>query len=267
MNIKQDRKQGRYIGVTGFMTHYETSTAERALDEDASRYVLPTDTWSSKTLLMVGVLVSSKTLRGIANKHPLRYPRMDAIHSIWSRRPRALNTIHFCSDMHTTTLRLDLNDCVFIGGDYLDAIQINVQWPNPSHLSCDASLRNVRRVILQIGSRAMGRLFPREIAKRVADYKGVITDILIDGSGGRGVPLNPTECLPILDAIATLCPWVGLGVAGGLCDETVDTVAPLLEKHPALNIDAEGMLRTQSDNMDLDAMQRYLRRALALDAK
>jgi len=100
-----------------------------------------------------------------------------------------------------------------------------------------------------------------ETAKRVADYGDAITDVLVDGSGGKGVPLDTDLCLRYLEAIAERSPNIGLGVAGGLCQETLHLIHPIRARFPEVNIDAEGCLRT-NDQLDRMKVQRYLRDAL-----
>lgn len=85
--IRKIRKiGGPYIGVTGFMTRVEV------------RAVLETVPAGSKYRLMVGVLMSSKTLRGEQNKWPGRYPKRETVPKIFVDDPRTFNLVHYATD-------------------------------------------------------------------------------------------------------------------------------------------------------------------------
>ncbi len=248
-----------YIGVTGFMTPQEVRFALRSAEE-----------FNLTRQLMVGVLASSKTLDYRPNKWPGRYPKPDRIAEIFQNHPLALNLIHYATDDPTTLCR-QLVRMTELAGKKLHGFQLNVAWPNQNELyhfrkTTDGEMR----IVLQIGSKAMAAFgnHPAQIAQVVTGYRrsgfghDLIDDVLIDSSGGKGVPFDPAFALPILREIGKLNPGLGLGVAGGLSPANIDVLSPLLQECPELSIDAEGQLREkQHDDLDLGEVWMYLQKA------
>lgn len=97
------------------------------------------------------------------------------------------------------------------------------------------------------------------IELHVADreYRGLITDVLIDVSAGKGVPIDPAKVRGIVEAMRTWNANLGIGIAGGLCAETLPAVADLVREYD-LSIDAEGRLRNDRDELDLEKVRAYL---------
>ena len=83
---------------------------------------------------MIGVLASSQTMRGIANRRPYRYPKPNVLQTIFCPHPKALNLIHF----HTrdeALLHDDLRYACALAGSHLHGFQLNMAWPDPQVLS------------------------------------------------------------------------------------------------------------------------------------
>ncbi len=236
-----------YIGVTGFMKKAEVSSALEALDG------LPT--WSNRSL-MVGVLVSSKTLAGKPNKWPNRYPDVRDIAMLFPPDRRTVNLIHYATDdRHTLADQLE----VLIrlgGGKHLDGFQLNVCWPEPATIAVPRTMR----IVLQLGRGALEQTGndPEVTAKCLDAYKDVITDVLVDASGGRGIPIDLDAVQAYVRAIGTRHPQIGIGVAGGLSSQTLGQLQQLADLFPNLSVDAEGRLRTAEDHLDVEAMKSYI---------
>src|SRR3989338_7514489 len=95
----------------------------------------------------------------------------------------------------------------------------------------------------------------------ISYYKGFITDVLVDGSGGRGLPMDVDKTLEYVEALpATHGSWLGVGIAGGLSDEGLGSLSRLTERFPNVNLDAEGRLRTPApeDSLDTKRMRKYI---------
>ena len=97
----------RYIGVTGFMNNSEVKKAIEIVPENTTYN------------LMVGILMSSKTLAGFANKYPSRYPQRENIADIFIDHPKALNLIHYSTDTPEKLL-FELYCLTDLGGKNLD---------------------------------------------------------------------------------------------------------------------------------------------------
>ncbi len=240
--------QTPYVGVTGFMHEAEVSAALDALDQ------LP---HPPQRKLMVGVLASSKTLAGKPNKWPNRYPKPEEIARLFTENPYVVNLIHYATD-DRDTLADQLVEVMRLGGEWIDGFQLNIRWPDPASLIGFEHLR----IVLQLGSGAMQDIGddPVAAAVRLDAYRGLITDVLIDASGGRGVPLNTNLAAKFVRAIRTRHPQLGVGIAGGLCASNVDSLRPFLMQYPWTSIDAEGKLRTPQpeDRLDISEMRKYI---------
>jgi hypothetical protein len=236
-----------YIGVTGFMSQGEVAAALNAFRDGPA---------TGGRKIMVGVLASSKTLAGQKNKWPNRYPAPRDIARLFSTDPRALNLIHYATD-DQSTLDEQLRTLLRLGGPNLHGFQLNMAWPDPGALE----VLEGKRVVLQIGAKAIALAGDAEdIASCVDEYThdGHITDVLIDASGGKGVPMDPDLVIACVDAIADWHPDLGIGVAGGLSAATLGSLRPITGTFPFVSIDAEGRLRTDDDRLDVAAMQEYL---------
>src|SRR5437868_5866280 len=115
------KKTGPYVGVTGFMSRPEVVEALAMVPRGSVRR------------LMVGVLMSSKTLVGQINKWPGRYPKKDAIVDIFIDDPRALNLIHYNTD-NPEALFTQLAEITKLAGPNLDGFQLNIAWPPISQI-------------------------------------------------------------------------------------------------------------------------------------
>lgn len=247
-------KQPLYIGVTGFMTPQEVRAGLRAFDGMRGRK------------LMVGVLVSSKTLNGEMNKWPGRYPKMDRIGEIFQSHPSALNLIHF----HThepETLCKQLLHVVEYSGLHLHGFQLNVAWPDAGELEkFHLATAGKYRLVLQVGGGAMEKVGndPSKLADMIGGYANLrlVDDVLIDPSGGKGQLFDLTKARSFLLEIKRRNYEVNLGIAGGLGPDSMKHIQPLLDEFPDLNIDAEGRLRDAvNDDLDIINMAMYLTEA------
>lgn len=240
-----------YIGVTGFMTAAEVTAAVAAFD------ALPNP---SRRVLMVGVLASSKTLRDEQNRWPNRYPKVGEIARLLSPHRRVLNLIHYATD-DKQTLSDQLERLMLLGGRNLDGFQLNMSWPEPRSLEVVRGMR----VVLQLNRRSLAvhDNNPGAVANALDAYMPYITDVLLDGSGGLGVPIDVESAATYVRAIGARHRELGLGVAGGLSHEGLDRIQPLMDEFPWLSFDAEGRLRTPApeDTLDLELTRRYIAKA------
>lgn len=255
-----------YIGVTGFTTATQVAAALNAM---ASMHFAVQRT---QRKLMVGVLASARSLRG-APLRPVwqdRYPRPTAIAGIFPDDPRTLNLVHFApGDEYRASLLPDLDRLTQLAGPRLHGFQLNMAWPRETELGVYREDCGYRRhvIVLQLGAAALGAYDgdAAAVAKRVRGYGALIDAVLVDGSGGRGEPLDVDVTRRYVSEIVSACPALGVGVAGGLDAEGVGRIAALREEFPFLSIDAEGRLRT-AQGLDDAAVQAYLARAYhALD--
>lgn len=249
-----------YIGITGFTTADEINAVLDVLPHGTNRQV------------MVGVLVSSKTLRGIPNKWPHRYPKPEKLSQIFTERREVLNLFHF-NTKEPEHLLEDMLLAQSMAGPNCHGFQLNIAWPDrevlkqyrdrkPEH----ASQRGV--VVLQVGGKALDECGrdATKIAKRVHEYEYLADYVLIDPSGGIGQEFDvdfARRCFIELESQTT---YMGYGIAGGLHAGNLDRLKPLLDDF-SFSIDAEGKLRNAEDDLDVKTARAYLTGADALFAE
>ncbi|HEY4507149.1 MAG TPA: hypothetical protein VJH71_03290 [Candidatus Paceibacterota bacterium] len=234
-----------YIGVTGFM---------RSTDVVIALDCIPSN---SKRLLMVGVLSSLKKLRNQPNKRPNRYPRISHISHIFLDDDRFLNLIHYNTD-EPETLAAQLNDMSELGGPFLDGFQLNIAWP-PYKEVLKHKNEWPNKIVLQVGKRAFDEInnSPEQLASRLAEYEDVIDYVLLDPSGGLGVPIVSQVARDYILAIREKISSVGLGIAGALSHKTLGPVAKLIKEFD-LSTDAESGIRDNNDLLDTQATKLYI---------
>lgn len=234
-----------YIGVSGISSAHE---AQAVLDAFPVCARLP----------MIGVLVSSKTLRGIPNRYPRRNPPPNLIEDIFPDDPRALNLVHFSTDEAPESAEVE---ALFLaGGMFCHGAQFNGVWPAPNVLEYArwACEERPPRIVLQVRNWLSAEL----VVSRLRPYRGIATDVLLDGSGGQGRGIDLTLVRRAVTAIWEDDPDWGISIAGGFCAETIESVADLIRE--GASIDAEGKLRDAADgggNLDLAEVAAYLKRA------
>lgn len=246
-----------YVGITGFMSSGEVKAVLKEVPIDCNR------------LLMVGVLASSKTLAGVKNKWSGRYPLVEKIPDIFIKSSRVLNLIHYSTDDKETLseqLALLATNC----GERLDGFQLNIAWPSIEELTKFDVKYPGRKIVLQIGKKAMDLADndPKKLSAMVREYSDLIDYVLVDPSGGLGLPFDIQKAQEYLRGLQTIV-LCGLGVAGGLSSTTLDSVDLLINEFPYLCIDAEGRLRTPQpdDSLNLVEAKAYVKKALAMFKK
>ena len=244
-----EKKVGPYVGVTGFMSRAEVNEALSVVPRDSTHR------------LMIGVLMSSKTLAGQTNKWPGRYPQKEAVADIFVDHPQALNLVHYSTDDPHTLLE-QLVQVTELAGPHLDGFQLNIPWPNLHQLDDYRSLDygSTHTIILQIGKDSVLDVggTPEGMVSALENYVGVVDGVLFDPSGGRGEPFDPERAILYLSAIEDAGWNLGLGVAGGLGPHTNHLIKPVAKRFQDISIDAQGKLRDSGNNLDTEAMKRYL---------
>lgn len=240
-----------YVGVSGLMSRAAVDACLAAFEQAFPH---------GDHLLMVGVLASQKTVAGVANKHPRRYPRVPDVADIFADHPRlTLNLVHYASDTQPTLP--ELRDLASVAGHLCEGFQFNVTWPHPEVLAVFQESWGgwppaSQRFVLQAGRLLLNGVV--DLVRALRPYRGLVTDVLLDASGGRGLPLDVELERAAVSELLAADLGMGISVAGGLCAEGMPEIAPLLRDFPCLSIDAEGRLRTPEDDLDLDRVRAYL---------
>lgn len=245
-----------YVGVTGFMSSDEVKQVHSVVPSNSIRQ------------LMVGVLASSKTINGIPNKWPNRYPAANKIADIFLRHPKLTNLIHF-NTKEPEKLLEQMEQVTQLGGPNLHGLQLNIKWPEAEILKKYKELHPGKIIVLQCGSGALEdvRYDPMLLAKRLNQYDENCDYVLLDPSGGLGQDFDPEQIFNLTRELYFRFGRyrMGFGIAGGLCAETLKNIPyNILQFFPWTNIDAEGKLRDESDNLDIAKAQKYVEEAFAM---
>lgn len=250
-----------YVSISGVMD------ADPLLDRIFESVTTRTEQIAGRHGLALGILVSEKTLSGEGNKYPNRYPT-PAFDRGWKAAARhgALNFVHYCADSNEGLGRSLVNAVLAVeqSGRVVHGVQVNVRWPDPEELRKFTDNFPSKRVILQVMSDLAGGWSPGLIASDlVKHYAWVVTDVLLDGSGGRGRGLDVDVLAPVVSHLRKNLPHLGIGVAGGLCGEAFTRELTLfLRTYPNISIDAEGALRDdvadRGGHLNMDKVVDYL---------
>lgn len=229
-----------YIGVTGIVTAEDVSALRDAWEPVKAK---------TCRCLMAGVLVSSKTLHGVAVESR-RYPSLEVAGDLLSDLAEfAWPVVHYNT---RSTGRDLLSEMVLLYDrlEWMRGLQLNVVTPDRD------ALRDVRRqcasveVILQVNrpSLILTESSPRRYAT-LYSHPLVVDHALLDLSGGTGREVSPEW---ISEQIGDMAYWESLGIRPGLAGGLGPGCGPLLERFAdsvtpevwrAVNVDAESRLR------------------------
>lgn len=244
-----------YIGATGFTSVEQIAFAmSSVLGREIDDY-----------LLMIGILVSHKTLRGEKNKWPKRYPLVEELPNLMLKSDRLLNLIHY--NTHTQAFVPELEQLINMSGPNLHGFQLNICWPDPKELERFRNNGNAQSIVLQIGGNAFRQInhSPKQLAEKLEnEYVHLIDYVLLDPSGGFGQAMDINKADQYLDELywRQLNEHLVFGVAGGLSGYNIHELDPLIMKYDQLCVDAEGRLRNiETDDMVIDEMVFYLKQA------
>lgn len=257
------RKVNPYIGITDFTNFEQVGRmlqlfiAHRAPD--------------SNRMLHVGVMTSYSTLNDTEMKWSNAFPPKEKIAGIFQPIVDEIHyyCLHYLDYNHYTTF-LDLARAIQLAGPYVNAIQLNMTWPEPQIVaSAVHTSRRQIEVILQIGKNAMEEANnnPAEVVERLEQYNGIVDRILLGKSLGSGIGIDAGSLIPFVQAIREAVPTLGIGFAGDLGPETIHLAEPLIAVFSDLSIDAQERLRPSGnvlDPIDWGMAEEYLIQALQL---
>lgn len=247
-----------YIGVTGFTDQSQVEIALQAISKVANR---PNNPYQ----LMVGVLVSHKTLYGGTSKFPNRYPPIEKISRLFPDSKDALNLVHF--NTHNPKFEPELEKVIRFGGCFLHGFQLNICWPDPKQLELFRKKGNVHQIVLQIGKHAFERVDknPKALVNKIrSEYQDLVDYILLDASCGYGIEIDVVEIDKYLRQIYSdsLHEHVMVGIAGGLSADNLHLISQLVKRYDLLSIDAEGKHRNkEDDSLNTEKMVAYIESA------
>jgi len=251
-----------YIGICDFPTSIQALALSKMMSAESNPL--------SQRLLMVGVMISRKTLNGIPSKWTKVWPPKEQLRRIFVQHHRAFNCLHY-ADFDGEDVFLNLLRASTFGGPNLDALQLDMIWPDINALWDFRDTREDLKIVLQVNSRAMEQLDndPERVALRIEEYSPAINYVLLDKSMGRGQGMDAQALLPYCRAIRACTPELGLAVAGGLGPDTLHLAEPVVDEFPDVSLDAQGQLRVNGSSLDPIDWGRaviYLKRAVKMFA-
>ncbi|MEA3249412.1 MAG: hypothetical protein U9Q03_03580 [Patescibacteria group bacterium] len=248
---------GPYIGVTGFTSHEQIGRLLRFV-EDPTGY-----------LLMAGLLVSHKTLKGLPAKFPKRYPPLERLNDVFVDDARVVNLAHFNSKTREG-LADELATVHDLCTPLLHGFQLNMTWPLNEELERARAMCGKRfHYVIQLNRHVIAAADgdPKVIAERLRDSYDpeIATDTLIDSSGGLGKGFDSVFAHECIAAIREACPWTHVGLAGGIRPSDMCVRLGSFSKlRHRISIDAEGGLRDKNDELDEFQTIIYLSRGFGL---
>lgn len=218
--------------------------------------------------LMVGVMMSFKTLTSQPSKWAASWPKNEEVANIFIDHPAVFNTLHY-ADYDCNTSVSHLVEAAKFGGPRLQAIQLDMIWPP------DVIIKGLKRkfpnlqIVLQINTKALEAVGndPDVLVEWLKKYDSLLDYVLLDKSHGRGVGMDAQGLLPFVRAISDRLLMIEVGVAGGLGPSTMDLVLPIVYEFPNVSIDAQGKLRPSSsalDPIDWEMAHEYLCEAVTI---
>ncbi len=219
--------------------------------------------------LMVGLLVSSKTLAGNTNRWTDRYPPVRQIEELTSiGGEHLLHTIHYNTD-DQATIDEQIDEVMKLSKG-IDAIQLNIKWVSPVKLQRIRRRYPDLRIILQIGAGALAEVDEPDdihLGDALNSYGTSIDDFLVDPSAGEGKPLDIWRAFACI-ADHEIPVHIQPGVAGGRYSGNLHELRGLMRrlKRP-VNVDAERLLRTSTEgggHLIIDEAVSFTRNGVAL---
>ncbi len=258
-----------YIGITDFTSEEEV----RSMLEVFNMARLENDAFGTENThyrrLMVGVMMSYKTLNGLPTKWSSVFPDKEKIASIFIRKAPLLNTLHY-ADYDGIDVIENLLKATNLCGKNLNAIQLDMVWPEPDTIK-EYRHRNPQlgRLIIQVNKVALEQISnnPELLIQKLRGYGDSIDYALLDKSMGRGLGMDAAALRPFVRELSEHMPELGIAVAGGLGPKTMHLVEGLAKDFPHISIDAQGQLRHSGsalDPIDWDMAAEYIRQAVPI---
>lgn len=212
---------------------------------------------------MIGITVSYETLNGQPGINK-RYPAFsDVPKMLDAAGDNVLTMIHYDSRQEDT-LAEQLNK--IFREVKCRAVQLNIPWPDVKQIKRAKYIFPDLKIVLQLSREMMQGRSPDEIASKMNQYGDSVSYVLIDPSGGSGIPFAPQDIVPIFLKLKEKTNLT-LGFAGGFDGDNVGKRVQQLINLTGTDmfcIDAESGLRDKfsdsygDDILNLDKVRNYL---------
>lgn len=250
-----------YIGVTGIDSQDSAKKVSAIYNN-----LLPD---SSNYQGMSGYLVSLNSMRG--NSVSKKFPDVNTLPGMLeTTRVSGLNTIHYNTHepeyLGEQIGNLFIRDNIY-NDNLCRAVQINTTWPNLEQLQYLKKQMPALDIILQL-NRTILKSNRVDITRKLINYNSLADFVLLDPSGGKGVPFNATEIAPFFRAVRHTLPTKPIILAGGFTPENTSIRLEELKdklQTKEFGTDAQQGLRTfygRDDYLDIDKVEQYVKAAV-----
>ncbi|HBI16956.1 MAG TPA: hypothetical protein DDY52_02250 [Candidatus Moranbacteria bacterium] len=252
-----------YIGITDFETIKQVNGMLNVF-EKAQKELLN----SIKYKLMIGLMISYKTLNGMPSKWSSIWVPKENIKDLFIDHPLAYDALHY-ADYDGKTETKHLVSAVGYGGKNIHALQLDMIWPSSEMLSELKREYPKIDIVLQVSTPALAQVGddPVRLIKRLEKYEGLVDFVLLDKSMGRGKGMDAFGLMPFVEAIINSTLSLNITFAGGLGPDTLHLGQPLVNKYSGLSIDAQAQLTLTGnamDPIDWTRAAKYLYKALKM---
>ncbi len=241
-------KPKSYVGITGFKEPSEVLRAAKFYLESGF-FDSNKDFLSKNYKPMFGFVCSARRLAD-KSKQGIQSPRANDLGSLTKCTPKGvLSMIHYATK-NRRNLSEEIKEVFTLDkmyeNNYCRAVQLNMVWPDIDQIELIKEEFPEMQIVLQL---------PKNIltdVTRAKDYAELADYCLIDPSGGKGSEIS-NQYLDLAKSLLKLMPNTRIGVAGGLCENTVQDVIKTVYKqiNEPFSIDAQGKL-TCGPNASLD---------------
>jgi hypothetical protein len=255
-----------YLGITGATTADEA----RAISIQTNSTVFPSD---RSHLPMQGFLVSAKTLSGESTTNR-RYPPVAKLPELLaSSGIETLRMIHYNSrQTDSLSKQIQILFDPLYNSALCRSLQLNIPWPPIAEIGKIKESFADLLIVLQISRGMLDADRAQTLAKKVEDYRDLISYALIDPSGGRGERFDLDQSVTLFLELNSKFPDLTVGFAGGLNDENVAQRAQALKSaigSSNFSLDVEGGVRNKcsdvygDDLLDLKKCRGYIQSAFS----
>jgi len=246
-----------YVGITGFKTREDVLEVEDIANE------LGFENFSHS--LMFGYLVSDKRIRD-RDSEGKQSSSLNDLPTIVRLTPRfGFPVLHYFT--RGNEYAEEIQELFNFGRLYENGICRSVQLNNmdvlPTVEDVDRIIQSLPKleVILQLPRKFLEELTPEQATRRVKEYEGLISYVLVDPSGGLGLDFNLEKCIDVMSAVDEALN-IMVGVAGGFSGDNVrERIRDIQSRFSKpFCIDAQGKLRVKDDKrrMDYSSVKNYL---------
>lgn len=247
--VKKGLKK-KYVGVAGLINNQEVLDVCREFNDAGY-------TMNTKYIPMIGFLVNINTLYLLPNPYK-RYPLLEDIPGLlYEAKDKVLTSIHYTTNEKETIA--DQVYKIFNGELYENnlcrTVQLNIAWPDINQVAKIKEIFPEINIVFQLSRKSTKNKTHKDISEGIKYYGNYIDYVLIDFSGGRGVPIDVENSFKLYEEIKDKLPDVTIGFAGGLTGENASKIIKeLFDKigDKGFCIDAEGGLRDKITAIDED---------------